>query len=47
MTRPEDAEKVDFEFIFTPSAMYEDGTSDVFGEALLDAVATTRGSRIR
>ena len=38
VTRPEDAEKVDFEFIFTLSAMYEDGTSAAFGEAFLDAV---------
>ncbi len=38
VTRPEQAEKVDFEFIFTVSAMYQDGTSAVFGEAFVDAV---------
>ena len=38
VTRPEQAEKVDFEFIFTVSAMYEDGTSGAFGEAFVDAV---------
>ena len=37
-TRPEQAEKVDFEFIFTLSAMYEDGTSAAFGEAFIDAL---------
>lgn len=38
VTRPEQAEKVDFEFIFTVSAMYQDGTSAAFGEAFVDAV---------
>jgi hypothetical protein len=38
VTRPEQAEKVDFEFIFTLSAMYEDGTSAAFGEAFIDAL---------
>ena len=38
VTRPEQAEKVDFEFIFTVSAMYQDGTSAAFGEAFIDAV---------
>jgi len=38
VTRPAEAEKVDFEFIFTVSAMYQDGTSAAFGEALVDAV---------
>ncbi len=38
VTRPEQAEKVDFEFIFTLSAMYEDNTSGAFGEAFIDAV---------
>jgi hypothetical protein len=38
VTRPEQAEKVDFEFIFTVSAMYQDGTSTAFGEAFIDAV---------
>jgi TPR repeat protein/peptidoglycan hydrolase-like protein with peptidoglycan-binding domain len=38
VTRPEQAEKVDFEFIFTVSAMYEEGTSGAFGEAFVVAV---------
>ncbi len=38
VTRPEQAEKVEFEFIFTVSAMYEGGVIDAFGEALVDAV---------
>jgi hypothetical protein len=38
VTRPEQAEKVDFEFIFTVSAMYQDGTVTAFGEAFVDAV---------
>jgi hypothetical protein len=38
VTRPDDAEKVDFEFIFTLSAIYEAGESDAFGQATIDAV---------
>jgi hypothetical protein len=38
VTRPQEAEKVDFEFIFTLSAMYQDGAIDAFGDAMLDAV---------
>ena len=38
VTRPEQAEKVDFEFIFTVSALYQDGTSAAFGEAFVGAV---------
>jgi peptidoglycan hydrolase-like protein with peptidoglycan-binding domain len=38
VSRPEQAEKVDFEFIFTLSAMYEAGSQGEFGEAFLGAV---------